>query len=1308
MKKHKLSLLTTLPILIGSALAVCVGTITPVLATYYNVIEDNFFLVESGGYTFKCFNITDAQEQPVANSVAIAWGQNAEETPETLPVPSTVSYNSATYTVKAIAKHAFRYCDFKEISLPTTIEYIGEEAFAYCMNLKTFSIPNKVDKINPSTFLDCRALETIKYTDESGNVAFGNETITEIGDHAFDSCISLRNFYTPKRCTYFGFSSFKNCRSLVNFYFPSEVKVDGVIQNPITVKSYAFADCKSLVFIYFETNMHEIDNYAFVDVNENAKIKYTGTKNPDGTYSEDGVKQTRWRNLYTATNKESIKIPIEIKHATILFDDEYPCLRYSVVSDAVKLDAAQNRETSVYVIDQAEAEDKYAVIYKFDTPNETIDNCFDVDTGSLIIPNTINGKTVKVIKQSAFANNLDITSVTFNKDLVQICNQAFLNCSNIASINFNLCKKLKEVSYFVFQNDNANSVNDLVTDLVLPDGLEYIGGYAFAKFRNVTNLVLPNSLKAIDDLCFYQVGFNVTEENALVDLVLPKTLNDAAAVAANFKHIKKGSFKHEDYKWFFAIGKYAFNECNCIRTVTMEEDDTDGVTTSFYSNCFNGASNLIRFKANKNLQYLGKDAFKSCQKLREVFLTYEKSEASGCDYPWCIDEAEEAGLYGGTLFFGVHNELVCYVDGPRAPGILDNYHLTSEITGKIQNNTLWNAETPENNKSYDSYLNQVKNGTNLGRRVVPTYYNTDLNSVKYWNPKTKAIINNPPLTTADYDAGIMSFVKNTSGKYIAVRYYMNPNLNTGTAFIDLTAVPDISDGTKNDLIKIGDSCFGYGSLISGTNDNRDRQPGLYFVLPTTITEIGERAFYRSTNGSEPAKGNGRYGVRLITYKDSSGNYYKENGSTGTFADIQSAISAIQSPYDADKRGWCVLPPNISKIGSLAFYNNIFKTVRINSSISYLGTNVFYSHNDGNNTRSTIETLVMDNSINSTFKSDNNGIYYVGGGDSKKMLVSQASGKSGTLTIADKTMAIGMQAAANTKYTGLELNTDLTTIYGYAFARNKKLTSITGGSALRYIGSMENVRGDSSTWSDPDYEEIWDDSMKSIYLNVDYRGYAYDPRPRIESIGGAFYDCTELLSINFKSMNEIRKIGPNAFNNCKKMNNMTGGTEYVYKQYASGGTITEISDGRTNKSLNVLDLSGCSNLRSIGQGAFTSCENVKYLHLPDNRNGAGESTFYAGYDPEIGEGRSSMINNGNTKVLVGESALYAHHDFGRTNNAQNHYAFGCFGNCVSYYHVATSADIPVDDDSTCKYWTKMADGSFLLFNNANDAREYFPE
>ena len=82
MKKHKLSLLTSLPILIGSALFVCVGTITPVLATYYNVIEDNFFIVESGGYSFKCYNITDAQEQPVANSVAIAWGQNAEDTPE--------------------------------------------------------------------------------------------------------------------------------------------------------------------------------------------------------------------------------------------------------------------------------------------------------------------------------------------------------------------------------------------------------------------------------------------------------------------------------------------------------------------------------------------------------------------------------------------------------------------------------------------------------------------------------------------------------------------------------------------------------------------------------------------------------------------------------------------------------------------------------------------------------------------------------------------------------------------------------------------------------------------------------------------------------------------------------------------------------------------------------------------------------------------------------------------------------------------------------------------------------------------------
>ena len=57
---------------------------------------------------------------------------------------------------------------------------------------------------------------------------------------------------------------------------------------------------------------------------------------------------------------------------------------------------------------------------------------------------------------------------------------------------------------------------------------------------------------------------------------------------------------------------------------------------------------------------------------------------------------------------------------------------------------------------------------------------------------------------------------------------------------------------------------------------------------------------------------------------------------------------------------------------------------------------------------------------SSFKNDNNGIYYVGGGDNKKMLVSQANGKSGTLTIASETKAIGMQAAAK-EYYGISVN-----------------------------------------------------------------------------------------------------------------------------------------------------------------------------------------------------------------------------------------------------------------------------------------------
>ena len=1306
-KKIRIAQFGVLFTFIGLLIFTAASTAMSVVKAVLNVNEESFFPVTVDGHDYRCYRITE--DDPDVHSVAIALNEDASTTTKTtLNVPSSVTHEGTTYTVKAIAKAGFRYTNFDKFVVPQTVEEIREEAFAYCFNLTSFDIPNKVSKIAPSTFLDCRALESVYYTNSSGNKTFGNSVITEIGDHAFDSCVALREFNVPRSAVYFGESCFQKCSSLVNFYFPSTIEEDEVIQNYVTIRPYAFADCSNLIFVYFETNVAEIDNYAFVDCNSSLSMKYNGTSIPTYSRTTDGstVNQTHWRDKNIATNLTGL-IPIEINHPTIHTDDDYPCLRYTIESDPVYLDSANGRRPTVQVIDQTEInnEGSYAVIYKFDTPAETVDGCFNVTTGALTIPNELNGKTVKVIRQSTFANNLAIKSVSFNPGLVQICNKAFYKCSNIESIDFSRCEKLKEISFFCF-NDYSNT-NSKPTSLILPEGLEYVGDYGLAGFTKVNTFSLPSSIKAIADLAFYKLGNSIS--TPAVDLVLPKSLEDDNAAAANFHHQKKDKWSHDDYTRWYAIGKYAFEGAKCLKTVTMESDsdhaNDDNYTTSMFSNAFKDCSNMVKFTANKNLQVVGKDAFKGCSSLREIFLTTRKSSLSELTYPWCVDENDAS--YGGSLFTGASPDLVIYLDGPAAPGGLENYTVTTENTNDIPKDHKWNAETT------NSYLNEVRitedsNSTgSYSRTHIPTFYNVDFeNGITYWDPKGKTT-KTAPKEIADYNNGIISFVKQGS-EYSVGRYYCDCGSGKGTDRIDLTIIPNISAT----LTKIGDSAFGHNNL-TGANDARTKQPGLYFILPETITEIGERAFYRKTENStgDDQKANGRFGARIITYKNSDGKYISDDGTTElSESDFNSKITTLQNQYDVDKRGYCVLPPNVTRVGKVAFYNHIFKTIRLSASITYLGHGAFYTQQGSKGVRTTSTTVTIG--TNANFVTSNNGLYYIGGGNDHKMLMYQAANNSSALSLADNTKAVGFEGCANTKITSVDLRGTVQTIYGNGFARNSELTTVTGVSALRYISSMEAVIP-SASWSDDGYTEIFDATAAQHTSNVDYKDKAYKERHVIESLYGGFVDCKKLETFNFNDMDEIRKIGRASFHNCSKLKYMTGTDTYTYKLYNPSTDTSTVIDGGNNISAGVLDLSGASHLRSIGKEAFFGCTELKFLHLPDNRGSATQSTMHIGFDPEApyySNTKGSIIDaSKGIRVLVGETAAYAHHDFGKGHNAQNHYHSTCFGTSgnLIYYYVASASDIPSTDTSSIKYWTREGTGNtFILFDSAVDARDFY--
>lgn len=1318
-RNSKIVVLSAIASMLGLVLFLTLTTISPVLSAILKVNEESFFIATDNGHQYKCYRFKDDNGNPVSG-VAIAWGENPEDTPNdslTIPAKVTNPETSAKFDVRAIAPGGFRYCDFAQVVVPESVESIQEEAFAYCENLTSFDFPYLVDKIAPSTFLDCRALEYVYYTNSSGARVFGNDTITEIGDHAFDSCVSLRDFYCPKNLVTFGEGCFQKCTTLATFYFPSTIKQSGTIQNYLTVRPYAFAFCSNLTFVYFETNMGEIDDYAFVGCNDSLKFRYNGTSVP--SYKRDNVNQSHWRDKNIASNLTN-KYNVEVNHPTISADTLYPCIRYITSSDEVLLDSARTRRPTVTILNSTEiAADggEYAIIYKFDKPTATVSGCFDVATGALTIPDELDGKKVKVINTATFKNHDEITSVQFNQSLVQIKNEAFLNCPNIASLDFSLCQNLKEVSYTVFASEKVK--NTKITSLVLPDCLEYVGDYGFGNLTKVNNFHISSSMKAIADLAFWRMGNDLSDLAGVVDLTLPKSLNDAAARAANFYHMTKGSYSHNyDYDIWCAVGKYAFEGAKCLRMVDMELDPShvgdNTYTTSLFSNAFKDCSSMIRFKSNLNLQIVGKDAFKGCKYIREIFLSSEKGEALAAtgtfDYPWCIDES--SGQYGGTMFSGDPcPELVLYVSGSKAPGKLATFTSTSDAANgdQFQAMTYWNVETKASYATdYQKHATDENSSYTLSRSHVPTYFNIPIeNGVSYWNPKTNATAS-APATKAQYDAGIVSLAKNTSDEYTVCRYYMKGNV--GASIVDLTSIPGISDSSNHKLKVIGDEAFAVNDEYGDSDNNsKNKTQGLYFILPDTITEVGERAFMRKAKGQY---GNSRYGVRVVTYKNTStGKIKAADGVTEyTQSEFETACNAIPGTNN----GYCVLPDSVTKIGINTFYNNIFNTVELGSSLSFIGSGAFFSNpNSASQQRTTVTSISFTS--NSTFTSSGNGIYYNKGG--KKILISQANNITGTLNIASGTQAVGILGCANTKYSTIALPSGLTTVYGGGFYYNGSLTTVTGTQDLRYIGSMENATGKNNGWDDPGYTEVWDDTVADYYNNVDFRGLGYQPRAMIPSLYGAFKKCYNLKTMNFKAMTELRKIGEGAFEDCNNLEFMVGSDTYTYLRYTGNNTYSTIV---SDTSAGVLDLSGCTKLRSINRNAFINCNKIKYIHLPDNRNGASESTLYVGNDlenPAYINARGGIITGGKAiNVLIKETVYYAEIDYGSSHNATNHYGnkltyFGGSGNTL-YYYVGSSSDIPSTDTSSLNYWTIDSNGNYVLFDTTNgrqpavDARQYF--
>ena len=131
-----------------------------------------------------------------------------------ISIPSTVEYDSKTYSVTGIGNNAFLGCTgLTSVNIPDGVTSIGQRAFYGCSGLTSIDIPDGVTIIQDETFYGCSGLISIDIPDG----------VTTIRDEAFYGCSGLTSIDIPDSVTLLVNNTFGGCTGLISVTIPGSL-----------------------------------------------------------------------------------------------------------------------------------------------------------------------------------------------------------------------------------------------------------------------------------------------------------------------------------------------------------------------------------------------------------------------------------------------------------------------------------------------------------------------------------------------------------------------------------------------------------------------------------------------------------------------------------------------------------------------------------------------------------------------------------------------------------------------------------------------------------------------------------------------------------------------------------------------------------------------------------------------------------------------------------------------------------------------------------------------------------------------------
>ena len=579
---------------------------------------------------------------------------------------STITFSDE---IEVISQNAFKSSGIKTISIPESVNFIGEGVFASCEGLASLTLPylgstrnsenGTVSYLFDGNIPSSLSVVTVEYVKNNklGANAFANakglvsvnlpQGIIEIGEDAFNGCekLSTFNFETVNvvrarafngcyklkgidlsKVSSIGESAFSGCTSLVSIN----------LENATTIDRAAFYDCKSLISVTFSESLSIIEDKAFsksglkaiefpnrvsyieegafadcealIDVKLSQSLYFIGSE----AFKNTAIKQIAIPGSVTIIGSKAFS---GTKLESIVIPGYVQELGEDVFSECANLTVAEFPITYYGYSDASVA----AFLFGGSFP-ESLKKV------------VINGVREGFLARGAFANAKYLEEVIINADITSIGDYAFMSSSELRFVSipstvrvigtgaFDECYRLYEIA-------NASSCPLSVKFTIAYSGsLENRAptvekdGYKFALYNDEWYLIAyPNGEKISTPKSFTYWDETINEYKIPSYLFYKKGIkevevnsatslgNDSFAFCNSLKSVSLNNS-------ITSIGNGAFNGCTALKTVKFPTKlETIG------SHAFYECVALNDVKLYSNVYYIGEEAFRYCSSLFDVY-----------------------------------------------------------------------------------------------------------------------------------------------------------------------------------------------------------------------------------------------------------------------------------------------------------------------------------------------------------------------------------------------------------------------------------------------------------------------------------------------------------------------------------------------------------------------------------------------------------------------------------------------------------------------------------------------------------------